>query len=154
MRDYREIVRWAEAHGLECEVRERGASFRAGGDIIVTPNGFEWRENPFAWQKKENAAIDPTGYDDRGRVFGVWNIRPVRPGEEGWRVVSRGQWENVPADRRAVIGKSEEGRSGVIGYFIAQESAVDESDIEELFGFFGDDDDHSPEPPGLGSIGI
>ena len=128
MRSVKEIKAFAEGKGMETEVRDRGTSYRAGGDIICFPKGFDWRNAEVAIKRERNF-----GFKETGRWYDLWIIVPAREGETAYRLAAYTAWKNAEADKRLCIGNEEEGRSGEAGLFFIEPGADKFGDLEELF---------------------
>ena len=133
MRSIEEIKRFAATNGMDTEIRDRGTSYRAGGDIICFPTGFDWRNGEFAVSVARRFGFEGTGYDGRGRHYDLWMLTPPNDGETAWTVVSEGGYANAKPEDRMVIGNESEGRSGCNGIYIAKKGADDFGDLEEVF---------------------
>lgn len=133
MRSLTEIQQFATSKGMVMEVRDRGTSYRAGGDIIVSPDGFDWRENECSIKVERRFGWEGTGYDGRGRSYDLWIIVPPKEGEEKWKRVEYTSWLNVEPEKRLCIGNESEQRSGCDGVYFIHPDADRFGDLEDLF---------------------
>lgn len=133
MRSVKEIREFAEDKGMEIEVRNRGTSYRAGGDILCYPVGFEWMHNNVSIRHEPRFGFEGTGYDGRGRWYDLWLIVPAKEGEKAYKFVEYTSYANVDGEKRLCIGNEEEGRSGCNGLFFIEPDADRLCDLEELF---------------------
>ena len=120
MRNLDEIRTFFAGKGFDIEVRDRGKSYRAGGDIICFPKDFDWRNGEFAVSVCRDVGFDGTGHDGRGRHYDFWVLTPPEDNETIWQVVTESAYYNLPAEDRMVIGNESEGRSGCNGIYIAK----------------------------------
>ena len=134
MRTSKQIKDLGEAAGLEVTIINRGTSYRAGGDIIVSPKGWWENKTPVRVTLAPEGAFDGTGYDDRGRGFEIWNLIPD---VSGMSPISKEDWEKLPESERALIGKCSEGRSGEQGHFFGRPAAVEAAKVADTTSLFG-----------------
>lgn len=133
MRNLDEIRTFFAGKGFEIEARDRGTSYRSGGDIICFPQDFDWRNGEFAVSVSRNVGFEGTGYDGRGRHYDLWILTPPKDNETVWQVVTEGAYYNIPSEDRLVIGNESEGRSGCNGIYIAKKGADNFGDLEAVF---------------------
>ena len=133
MRNLDEIRTFFARKGFDIEVRDRGTSYRSGGDVICFPQDFDWRNGEFAVSVSRNVGFEGTGYDGRGRHYDLWILTPPKDNETVWQVVTEGAYYNLPSEDRLVIGNESEGRSGCNGIYIAKKGADNFGDLEEVF---------------------
>ena len=133
MRSINEIKQFANSKGMEIEVRERGTSYRAGGDVICYPAGFEWRNSNVSIKHEPRFGFEGTGYAGRGRWYDLWLVVPAKDGEKSYKLVEYTTYANVDVEKRLCIGNEEEGRSGCDGLFFIESDADRLGDLEELF---------------------
>lgn len=133
MRSVKEIKKFAEGKGMSVEVRDRGTSYRAGGDIVCYPAGFDWMHNNVSIKHEPRFGFEGTGYDDRGRWYDMWLIVPARESEKVYKLVEYTSYVNVDSEKRICIGNEGEGRSGCNGLFFIEPDADSLDDLNELF---------------------
>ena len=133
MRSINEIKKFAEGKGMEVEVRERGASYRAGGDVVCYPIGFDWRNSNVSIKHEPRFGFEGTGYAGRGRWYDLWLVVPAKDGEKSYKLVEYTTYANVDAEKRLCIGNEEEGRSGCDGLSFIESAADKFGDLEDLF---------------------
>ena len=113
MRSSREIKAAVEAAGLSCRLKAYGHSYRAGGAIIIAPQGYWASESLFRPneslrvrpEKTSETAFDPTSYGEgRGRY---WEIFRLVPDTSGMVPVSEGQYDALPEDDRFAVRGNE-----------------------------------------------
>ena len=71
MRSIEEIKAFAATKGIGTEARDRGTSYRAGGDIICFPAGFDWSNGEFAVSITRRFGFE--GADDFGDLEEVFS---------------------------------------------------------------------------------
>ena len=105
MRTSREFINLLP-DGAEARVHDRGMSYRAGGDIIVSRAGY-W-DNPVTVDVEDTGVecFDGTGYDGRGRHYQVWRLVPS---DTGMIPISPGQWAQLSEVDRVMIGQEDKG---------------------------------------------
>lgn len=133
MRNVKEIKKFAEGKGMSVEVRDRGISYRTGGDIVCYPAGFDWMHNNVSIKHEPRFGFEGTGYDNRGRWYDIWLVVPARDGEKAYKLVEYTSYVNVDGEKRLCIGNEEEGRSGCNGLFFIEPDADSLDDLNELF---------------------
>ena len=133
MRNINEIKEFAESKGMSVDVRERGTSYRAGGDIVCYPVEFDWMHNNVSIKREPRFGFESTGYAGRGRWYDLWLVVPAKDGEKAYKLVSHTSYANVDSEKRLCIGNEEEGRSGCEGLYFIESDADRFGDLEDLF---------------------
>ena len=133
MRSINEIRTSVASKNMEMVIRDRGTSYRAGGDILCYPAGFDWEHENVSIKCQRSFGFEGTGYDGRGRWYDLWILVPAKEGEKAYKCVEYTSYLNVDADKRICIGKEEEGRSGCNGLFFIEPDADKFGDLEEFF---------------------
>lgn len=133
MRTLKEIRQFAESKGMVMDVRDRGTSYRAGGDILCYPDGFDWQNEEVSIKHEKNVGFEGTGYDGRGRHYDLWLLVPARDGEKKYILAEYTSYLNVDAEKRLCIGNEEEHRSGCNGLFFVEPHSDNFGDLSEMF---------------------
>ena len=100
MRTLKEIRQFAESKGMFMDVRDRGTSYRAGGDILCYPADFDWKNEEVSIKHEKNVGFEGTGYDGRGRHYDLWILVPARDGEKKYVLAEYTSYLNVDAEKR------------------------------------------------------
>jgi len=133
MRSVEEIREFAESKNMEIDVRDRGTSYRAGGDILCYPKGFDWRNAEVSIKHEKDFGFEGTGYAGRGRSYDLWIIVPARSHEKKYVLAEYTKYYNVAEDKRLSIGKEEGQRSGCDALYFIEPNSDQLSDLSGLF---------------------